>query len=370
MESNTEMLQSEYKKEIEQWAQNRVQKLCSHDGWLTIAGLVWLKNTQISNNSGGKNGIISSRKYTIGFGTGNDIELPVPSLLSLGTKCSIPKGSFGSLIIDELDHVNTNTHTKQQCNLVFNRSVECRLVVTNTWPTPIVNLSTSSSLSSAELQTDSLGHASIISVFLKPESPTTSDSKDQQQVDYIDSGISFLLIDRSGEVGVRIKDKFNARLRTFQGISYFPISLKWKLNGVYKPYTTDNSRESNKSENVNSINILNATGQVTVFNRPGYIEFEYEGTSHRLDVIDELGQEWWIIMSDLTSDKQTYGGGRFLMIEHKQPHNQQQNVILDFNKAYNPPCAFTEFSTCPRPPQQNCLNLNIEAGEKMYQHKS
>ena len=96
---------------------------------------------------------------------------------------------------------------------------------------------------------------------------------------------------------------------------------------------------------------------------PGYVEFEFAGRPHRLDVVgDDKGL--FIIFKDRTAGETTYGAGRFLYVEEKPQPNAR--FLLDLNRAYNPPCAFSEFTTCPLPPKQNKLTLAVTAGEKKF----
>jgi uncharacterized protein (DUF1684 family) len=100
---------------------------------------------------------------------------------------------------------------------------------------------------------------------------------------------------------------------------------------------------------------------------PGAIVFEHGGTQYRLDAILEEGADkLFMIFSDSTSGKETYGAGRYLYISMP---DAQGSVFIDFNKAYNPPCAFTSYATCPLPPPQNKLKVFIDAGEKKYAGK-
>jgi uncharacterized protein (DUF1684 family) len=92
--------------------------------------------------------------------------------------------------------------------------------------------------------------------------------------------------------------------------------------------------------------------------------FEVNGKTHRLDPVLEKGsKQLFIIFGDKTTGKETYGAGRYL---YADPAGDDGKVVLDFNKAYNPPCAFTQFATCPLPPRQNRLAIRVEAGEKKY----
>ena len=94
---------------------------------------------------------------------------------------------------------------------------------------------------------------------------------------------------------------------------------------------------------------------------PGYATFDLMGHSYRLDPVVEDG-ELFFIFKDPTAGKTTYGAGRFL----KADMPKEGKVVLDFNKAYNPPCAFTPYATCPLPPKQNRLPVKVEAGELKY----
>jgi uncharacterized protein (DUF1684 family) len=113
------------------------------------------------------------------------------------------------------------------------------------------------------------------------------------------------------------------------------------------------------------IPIVNILGMTQEMISPGAVIFEREGRSWRLDAILEApgDQELFVMFSDATSGKQTYGAGRFLYVGLPEGGR----IEVDFNKAFNPPCAFTDFATCPLPPQQNRIALAIDAGELKYE---
>jgi uncharacterized protein (DUF1684 family) len=97
---------------------------------------------------------------------------------------------------------------------------------------------------------------------------------------------------------------------------------------------------------------------------PGALVFEINGTEYRLDPVLEKGsKQLFVIFADITAGKETYGAGRYLYVD---PPGADGRVIVDFNRAYNPPCAFTKFATCPLPPRQNRLAVRVEAGEMRY----
>ncbi|HUM02738.1 MAG TPA: DUF1684 domain-containing protein, partial [Thermoanaerobaculia bacterium] len=99
---------------------------------------------------------------------------------------------------------------------------------------------------------------------------------------------------------------------------------------------------------------------------PGALVFEIDGKTYRLDPVLEKGEtELFVIFGDRTNGKETYGAGRFLYV----PPPVDGRTVLDFNKSYNPPCAFTPYATCPLPPPENKLTIPIPAGEKAYAHR-
>ncbi len=111
-----------------------------------------------------------------------------------------------------------------------------------------------------------------------------------------------------------------------------------------------------------TIAIHDVIGLTTETPYGGSLRFERNGISYKLDATLE-GDDLFIVFADKTSGLTSYGGGRFLYAKVPKVGN---TVELDFNKAYNPPCAFTDFATCPLPPDQNKLELEILAGEKVY----
>jgi uncharacterized protein (DUF1684 family) len=97
---------------------------------------------------------------------------------------------------------------------------------------------------------------------------------------------------------------------------------------------------------------------------PGVVKLVIEGKEVTMEPVVEDPKEpsLWFIFKDGTSNKETYGGGRFLYSEMPE----DGKVVVDFNQAYNPPCAFTPYATCPLPPRENWLPVRVEAGEKVY----
>jgi uncharacterized protein len=161
------------------------------------------------------------------------------------------------------------------------------------------------------------------------------------------------VVKRGDRIGVRVKDTESQTRREFKGLEYFPINLKWRIEARFEPYQPGKT-----------IPITNVLGMTDDEASPGAFAFEIDGKTYRIDPILEKGEtDWFVMVADQTTGKETYGAGRYLYVT---PPDATGKVVIDFNKAYSPPCAFTNFATCPLPPRQNHLPLRIEAGEKKY----
>jgi len=154
-------------------------------------------------------------------------------------------------------------------------------------------------------------------------------------------------------VGIRFRNLQAKTLTEFKGIDRFKVDSQYRVSAKFVAPVE------------NLIMITNVLGQTTAQKKAGTIYFTINGQACHLDVIDEGGNTYFITFADATSGKSTYGSGRFIDINKP---DAQGNTFIDFNKAYNPPCAFTPFATCPLPPEQNRLSVAIEAGEKKYGH--
>jgi hypothetical protein len=164
--------------------------------------------------------------------------------------------------------------------------------------------------------------------------------------------LSFHVIQR-GSYALRVQDsQAPARIR-FQGIGTYDTRHDWCIEARFM-----------RAEPGTTIEIGDVLGQITPMPVYGQIEFERDGKTHRLVGLgDESSESVWFIFADRTNGRGTYGAGRFL---YSDGMPQTDMLLIDFNKAYNPPCAFSEYSTCPLPPQQNRLDLAVTAGEKDY----
>jgi uncharacterized protein len=262
------------------WRSQRLASLTSDTGWLTLAGLYWLKP---GNNSFGR-------------APGNALTLDNPALAPTA-------GSFvltGRRVRFVARPGSGVTHAGEP-------------------------------VSSLDLVADAHGEPTVLA-----------------------SGtLRFFIIERVGHIGVRVRDLDNPHRRNFRGLEYFPISTEWAVQARFERYVP-----------ARRIRIMNILGMEDAMPSPGAVVFSKDGREWRLDTVQEdpADRELFIMFADATSGHETYGAGRFLYI----PMPEGDSALVDFNKAFNPPCALNDFATCPLPPYQNRLTLRVDAGEKAY----
>jgi uncharacterized protein len=164
--------------------------------------------------------------------------------------------------------------------------------------------------------------------------------------------LSFFVIQRGERLALRVRDNEAARRRDFAGIDYFPADPSWRIEADWVQFETP--RE---------IPITNLLGQTSPGKVPGKAVFTRDGqTIELIPFAESAGETLFFVISDGTSGEETYEAARFL---YAAPPKDGK-VILDFNRAQNPPCAFTPFATCPLPPRENQLKIRVPAGEKNY----
>lgn len=266
-----------YANEMLRWRAQRETRLKSDGGWLTVAGLFWLKP---GNNR---------------FGTdhGNDVVLPESS--------AQPHGGFFELAEGEV-----------------------RIKV---FPDETVTLD-GKSVTDRVLKDDMSGAPDVLHL----------------------SRLTMQVIKRQDRFGIRLKDLDSKFRKEFTGLNWYPVDPAFRISARFKPYDPPKK-----------LAITNVLGQVSEEDCPGLVEFEVGGKTVSLEPTgDESGLSF--IFSDSTSAVTTYGGGRFLDVDAPK----DGVVILDFNQAYNPPCVFTPYATCPLPPPSNRLLVAIPAGEQNY----
>lgn len=172
------------------------------------------------------------------------------------------------------------------------------------------------------------------------------------QPDYVTIGtLTFLIIKRGSRYAVRLYDTTSPARQRFPGLSWYPIAPALRIVADYVPHTPPRT-----------LKIANSTGDITSSANPGAVYFTMEGHHCSLEAEDR-GSKFFFNFRDLTNRDTTYGAGRFLYTD--VPVNGK--VMLDFNQATNPYCAYTPYATCPLPPVQNRLPVRIEAGEKRYE---
>jgi uncharacterized protein len=299
--ANTLEMQS-WQQNLKAWREQREMQVSARDGWLTLAGLEWLKP--------GVN--------TIGSATDNTIHLPnqVPAHLALLT-------------------VMGGTHAGPTANA-------------NTPESAIVQL-----LSPAG------GFPPDFTVDGKParEGPLQVDGTNTSVMAW--RGFSFAVLKRGDRFVLRIKNAESPLRTGFKGLSWYPSDPVFMVTARWVPFKPPIVQE-----------IPTVIGTVLKLPAPGLAMFLLNGKIMQLEPVieDPTGKSLFFILRDETSKSSTYGGGRFLhtgLPDHGL--SQPGNLVLDFNKLENPPCAYTDFATCPLPPKQNQLETEIKAGEKRYE---
>jgi uncharacterized protein (DUF1684 family) len=215
----------------------------------------------------------------------------------------------------------------------------------------------------AHLGTVVLGESGKVTVTLNPAAEALVDGVSRLSAE-LDEGrrgkptlvscgtVSFFLIDRGGKKALRVKDSESERRVHFLGIDYFPIDPAWRIEAKWVAF-----------ERAKEIPITNILGQTSPALVLGKAVFERDGkTIELLPIQESPTADLFFVIADATSGNETYAAARFLYAE--PPENGK--VLLDFNRAQNPPCAFTPFATCPLPPKENRMPIAVKAGEKKY----
>ena len=272
---------TEYSEEIAAWRAQRLQRLMAEEGFLSLAGLYWLRE---GDNS---------------FGAAEDNDLVFPA--------GAPA------------HIGVFTLSDGVVSLQIERGV------------PVMHI-------------DSTGAERAVQTL------DFSDLKNDDPAALRLGSLRFYPIERDGRFGVRLKDVESETRRHFAGIEHFAVDSLWRVEARFEIFATPRS-----------IEVPSIIGTVSATPWPGDIVFTIAGQEQRLAVFGEIGDKlFFTVFADATNGQESYGGGRFLVVEHLG----DGRVIADFNKAYTPPCAFTPYATCPLPPPQNRLDVRIEAGER------
>jgi len=272
--------ETDYVKSIEKWRSDEERDLKKEDGWLSLAGLFWLKD--------GVN--------TVGVGPDFDVRLTD----------SFKGGKFGEI-----------TFQGGVATLKVENGVEAQ--------------SDDKAVSTIELVSDADG---------KPTKVRTG-----TQIFYV--------IKREDKFGVRLKDSNSKARLGFKGSHWFPVDETYKVMAKFEALPQ-----------AKEVMIPNVLGGFFKMKSPGMLKFAFKGKDYSLQPVEDEDGTLFIIFRDNSNLTDTYKAGRFLHAD-KAVNGE---TVLDFNKAENPPCAFTSYATCPLPPPENNLNVEIEAGEKRYDH--
>ncbi len=268
-----------YRAEVQKWRQDRETRLKADGGWLTVAGLFWLKEGE-------------SR---FGSDPANDFVLPAGAPARAGSFL------FGA--------GRTTVRLAPDAGATLGGK-------------PVT---------AGVLKSDESGPPDVLSL----------------------GPLTMQVIKRGDRYGVRLKDQNSAARKSFTGLRWYDVQEDYRIVARFTSYPAPRP-----------IKVPNILGQTEPMPSPGFATFSWAGQEIRLEgVLEEPGaEELFFIVRDQTSGKETYPAGRFLYAGLPK----QGKIVLDFNKAYNPPCAFTAFATCPLPPSQNWMPVRIEAGERDY----
>jgi uncharacterized protein len=273
--------QTDYIKGIEKWRSDEESNLKKETGWLTVAGLFWLKE--------GTN--------TVGAGPDFDVRLTD----------NFKKGKFG-----EIDFKSGAATLKVESGI--------------------------------EAQSDGKSISTTIDLVSDEKGKPTEIRTGSQ---------TFFLIRREDRFGIRLKDSQSKARVTFKGQHWFPIDESYKVTARFEAFPEPKE-----------VMVPNVLGGKFKMKSPGTLKFTLKGKEYSLQPVVEEDETLFIIFSDRSNLEETYKSGRFLYAD-KAVNGE---AMLDFNKAKNPPCAFTPFATCPLPPPGNNLDMEIKAGEKRYDH--
>jgi uncharacterized protein (DUF1684 family) len=173
-----------------------------------------------------------------------------------------------------------------------------------------------------------------------------------EEADFLQIGdLTLVLLERAGRHLIRVWDKQSKLRKDFTGFNQYPVNPKYCVEAKFTPYDTQKL--------VSIQDVIEIYHEVPV---QGFVTFELDGVEHRMEAMVDEEDYLRLDFRDETNGDTTYIGGRFLIAEIPK----KDKIIVDFNRAYNPPCAYTDYATCPLPPLENRLPIRIEAGEKAY----
>jgi uncharacterized protein (DUF1684 family) len=281
---------SAYVEEIQKWRDARETRMKSDTGWLTVAGLFWLKE--------GDNRFDTDKA--------NDIMLPEGTAPARAGLFRLASGV---------------------CTVVMEPGVAATLQASAT------PLDGGTPVTTAVLRDDTQPDPEVIVL----------------------GRLRMFVIKRGERFAIRMRDLESSMRKEFTGLHWYPIQESYRVTASFEP-----------SDPPTEVPVPNILGETEKMPSPGVARFQLQGRSITLRPVLETpdAKQLFFIFKDTTAGRKTYGAGRFLYAELPA----DGKVVLDFNKAYTPPCAFTPFATCPLPPESNRLDIAIEAGELDYGH--
>jgi hypothetical protein len=183
-------------------------------------------------------------------------------------------------------------------------------------------------------------------------SPTTLRDDGAEEPDVIEANGASVVVHRSGtRLSLRVRDPNGERARSFEGFEWFPIGRDYHVLGRFIPDAAP--RE---------LPVVNTFGDVDSYQTEGVVEFTLNGDVLRLRPFTTEPGRFYFVFNDASSGEETYEAARFLYSDLRR----DGTTVLDFNEAYNPPCSFNPFTTCPIPLPENRLPIKVLAGEKKY----
>jgi len=267
--------EASYVKSIEEWQQQRLERLKSKDGWLSLAGLLWLEEGENS----------------FGSDSTSDIVFPAKAAAFCGTLV--------------LDNGSVTLRVKEGVDISVKESLvtEMKLI----------------------------------------------DDHTKNTIRLEQGDLTWNIIKRGERYGIRLRDHKHPRIDELDHIPSYPIQTSYVVEATLEPF--DSPRTITVATPVE--------GYAQEYECPGILNFRIKGRELTLHPFTS-GNRYFLVIADETSGLDTYGAGRYM---YTTPDSSGR-IVLDFNKAYNPPCAFSPFATCPMPPRENFLPVAIEAGEK------
>ena len=192
----------------------------------------------------------------------------------------------------------------------------------------------------------------------KPVGSGTAFGDGEDDASALTSGtLKMWAIDRGGKRYLRVKDSGAPALKNFHGLNWYAGDKHYRVQARWVPYTTPHT-----------LRVLNKLGQITSVKVPGYVEFELDGAKLQLTPMDADKDSMFFVFRDVTAKTTTDGGGRFLSTSAPSAGlDKPGTVVIDFNEAVNPPCAYSPYATCPLASPENRLTVAVKAGEKRYE---